>query len=138
MEYQPRPTKLEGACSITYLATAGKILARIMNNRLKPLAEKILPEIQAGFRLSRGTTDMIFTMRQLQEKCREQLQPLYMAFIDLTKDSVSRDLLWDILSSYGCPEKFIWILRLLHDDMIATVMVSNGNCKPFQVRSGVK
>ncbi len=28
---------------------------------------------------------MIFTARQLQEKCREQRQPLYMAFIDLTK-----------------------------------------------------
>ena len=83
------------------LATAGKILARIMNNRLKPLAEKILPETQAGFRPSRETMDMIFTMRQLQKNCREQLQPLYMAFIDLTKafDSVSRDLLWDILSS---------------------------------------
>ena len=28
---------------------------------------------------------MIFLLRQLQEKCREQEKPLYVAFIDLTK-----------------------------------------------------
>ncbi|XP_076041829.1 uncharacterized protein LOC143025712 [Oratosquilla oratoria] len=51
------------------------------------------------------------------EKCREQYQPLYMAFIDLTKafDSVSRELLWNTLSTYGCPPKYIRIPRLLHD-----------------------
>ncbi|XP_076057287.1 uncharacterized protein LOC143034827 [Oratosquilla oratoria] len=65
---------------ISLLATAGKILARILNNRLKTLSERILPETQAGFRPSRITTDMIFAQRQLQEKCREQHQPLYLAF----------------------------------------------------------
>ena len=34
---------------ISLLATAGKILAPITNNRLKPLAEKILPEIASRF-----------------------------------------------------------------------------------------
>lgn len=28
---------------------------------------------------------MIFTLRQLQEKCREQKQPLFIAFTDLTR-----------------------------------------------------
>ena len=83
---------------------------------------------------------MIFTIRQLQEKCREQLQPLYIAFIDLTKafDSVSRELLRDACSIYECPEKYIRILRLLHDDVLAIIIVDNGKCEPFQVKSGVK
>jgi len=36
--------------------------------------------------------DMIFTARQLQEKCREQQRELYAVFVDLTKafDSVDR------------------------------------------------
>ena len=36
---------------------------------------------------------MIFTARQLQEKCQEQNGDLYMTFVDLTKafDTVSRD-----------------------------------------------
>ncbi|XP_076030428.1 uncharacterized protein LOC143018729 [Oratosquilla oratoria] len=35
---------------ISLLANAGKLLARILNNRLKTLSERILPETQAGFR----------------------------------------------------------------------------------------
>ncbi len=90
---------------------------------------------------SRGTANMIFTARQLQEKCREQRQPLYMAFIDLTKasDMVDRQALWSILSMYGCHDKYIRILRLLYDSMEVTVL-SNGGTKsePFTVETGVK
>ena len=33
----------------------------------------------------RSKIDMIFSLRQLQEKCRKLRKPLYIAFIDLTK-----------------------------------------------------
>ncbi len=92
---------------ISLLSTTGKVLVHVLANRLLPLSEEVLPESQCGFRPSRGTADIIFTARQLQEKCREQRQPLYMAFIDLTKafDMVDRMGLWSILSSYGCHDK---------------------------------
>ena len=56
------------------LSIAGKILARVLLNRLNEHLEQsgLLPENQCGFRKDRGTTDMIFTARQLQEKCQEQ------------------------------------------------------------------
>ena len=57
---------------ISLLSVAGKILATVLLNRLQPLSESIIPETQCGFRPGRGTTDMIFSSRQVQEKCREQ------------------------------------------------------------------
>ena len=83
---------------------------------------------------------MIFTARQLQEKCREQRQPLYLAFIDLTKafDSVNRAALWRILGKFSCPEKLISIVRLLHDGMSARVLSSQAAGDPFEVHTGVK
>lgn len=126
---------------ISLLSTTGKVLTRILANRLLPLSEELLPESQCGFRPSRGTTDMIFTARQLQEKCREQGLPLYMAFIDLTKafDSVDRQALWTLLSKYGCHDKYIRILRLLHDGMSATVLSNGGSeSEAFPVETGVK
>ena len=66
---------------------AGKILARVLLNRLNEHLEqsRLLPESQCGFRKDRGTIDMIFTARQLQEKCQEQNMDLYMTFVDLIK-----------------------------------------------------
>ncbi len=126
---------------ISLLSIAGKILARILAVRLQPLSEEILPESQCGFRPSRGTVDAIFTARQLQEKSREQHKPLYMAFIDLSKafDMVNRHTLWKVLLRIGCPEKFIRVLRLLHDDMTASVLGGGDNeSDPFTVGAGVK
>ena len=70
---------------IYLLSVAGKILAKVLLNRLQPLSERIIPETQCGFRPGRGTTHMIVSARQVQEKCREQGRDLCLAFIDLTK-----------------------------------------------------
>ena len=63
---------------ITLLESAGKVLARILLDRLiKNICPIIVPEAQCGFTEGRGTVDMVFTARQLQEKCIEQRLPLY-------------------------------------------------------------
>ena len=70
---------------ISLLSIAGKILAKIMLNRLKTISESILPESKCSFRAGRSTVDMIFTLGQLQEKAVEQQQPLYTIFVDFSK-----------------------------------------------------
>ena len=58
---------------ITQLSIIGKILVHVLLNRLvTTIAEDYLPETQCGFRANKGTTDMMFVLRQLQEKSREQ------------------------------------------------------------------
>ena len=93
---------------ISLLSIAGKVLSRIILNRLNNcLVDSICSDSQCGFRKGRGTTDMIFSLRQIQEKAREQRKPLYMLFIDLTKafDTVNRKALWLVLSKIGVPDK---------------------------------
>nr|VZI48145.1 unnamed protein product [Spirometra erinaceieuropaei] len=85
---------------ISLLNIAGKIFARILLNRPNNhLEQGLLPESQCGFRLHRGTTDMIFAARHLQEKCQEMRTHLYSTFVDLTKafDMVNREGLWKIM-----------------------------------------
>ena len=83
---------------------------------------------------------MIFVVRQLQEKCREQQKDLCMAFIDLSKafDTVNRDLLWQTLLKFGCPQKFVNIIKSFHSGMMATVLVAGEESEPFAVEVGVK
>lgn len=84
--------------------------------------------------------NMVFTAQQLQEKCREQHQNLFMAFVDLSKalDTVQRDLLWDILLRFGCPNKFVNILRQFHDGMNARVTIGGQESAYFPVCTGVR
>ena len=104
---------------ITLLSIAGKILARVLLIRLVPsIAADHIPESQCGFRAKRSTTDMVFSLRQLQEKCREQNKGLYITFVDLTKafDTVTRKGLWLIMKRLGCPQKFLNMVIQLHED----------------------
>ena len=51
-------------------------------NKLKPEAEEIIAEEQAGFRAGRSTTEQIFNLRILCEKYFQHQQDLYHVFID--------------------------------------------------------
>lgn len=126
---------------ISLLPTASKVLAKILLTRLtQHLTETTLPETQCGFRKERSTCDMIFAVRQIQEKCHEQNRDLYIAFIDLAKafDTVNRELLWNVLSKIGVPNKFLNIVKSLHDNMTACVSIGGSKSKPFNVEVGVK
>lgn len=126
---------------ISLLSVAGKVMARVILNRLMGHVEQsILPETQCGFRSERSTIDMIFTLKQVQEKCREQNMPLYIVFIDFTKafDTVNRKGLWHILKKYGCPDHFISLIMGFHDNMYASVNVGGELSEPFPVKNGVK
>ena len=70
---------------ISKLGIDGKAFAREILPRLHKLAERVYPEFQCGFRSQNCTTDMIFSVRQLQEKCKGQNAHLYIAFIILPK-----------------------------------------------------
>ncbi|RXN14061.1 RNA-directed DNA polymerase from mobile element jockey-like protein [Labeo rohita] len=125
---------------ISLLSTVGKVFARVALAHLQVLASRVYPESQSGFRVGRSTVDMIFSLRQLQEKCQEQQMPLYIAFIDLTKafDLVSRSGLFSLLQKIGCPQHLLAVVTSFHDNMHSTVCYSGETSKAFQVSSGVK
>ncbi|VDM06301.1 unnamed protein product [Schistocephalus solidus] len=109
---------------------------RILLNRLNGhLEQGLLPESQCGFRRHRGTTDMIFAARQLQEKYQERRTHLYTTFVDLKKafDTVNRDGLWKVMQKFGCPERFTHMVRQLHDGMTARVPDNGMVSKAFAV-----
>ncbi|KAK2160295.1 hypothetical protein NP493_1657g00052 [Ridgeia piscesae] len=124
---------------ISLLSIAGKILARILLNRLSThIPPEVLPETQCGFRGRRSIVDMIFCLRQLQEKCIEQDRPLYMVFVDFSKafDTVGRTELWQLMRKYGCPEKFPTIIEALLTGMMAKVSVRGEVSESLSVTNG--
>ena len=61
-----------------------------------------------------------------------------MTFVDLTKafDTVGRDGLWKIMAKFGCPPRFIAMVRQFHDGMLSRVEKNGEFSEPIPVTNG--
>ena len=126
--------------SISLLDVVGKLLARILQDRLKTIADYFLPDSQCWFRTGRGCIDMIFVARQLLEKAIEHNSELYVLFVDLRKayDSIPCDALWRVLEKVGVPPAMVRIIQSLHVGMTASVRVGGDLTDPVTVTNGLR
>ena len=73
-----------------------KVVERIFEHRIRQQIE--VDDMQFGFMKGKGTTDAIFTVRQMQENFRVKGKKLYFGFVDLEKafDRVLREVIrWE-------------------------------------------
>ena len=128
---------------ISLLSHAGKVLRKIVANRLSDYCEAhgILPDEQCGFRPEQSTVDILFVVRRLQDLARRRRIPLYMCFVDLQKayGSVDRELLRKVLAQAGVPEEMVAVIRQFHDGMQAQVRMDDGELSDwFEVTQGLR
>ena len=124
---------------INLLCVAAKLLEAIIARRIRQFREATFREQQAGFRSGRGTTDHIFTLRQIQQLRSSFNQPTIIALLDLKGafDSIDRARLWDILLGRGIPPKLVNVLRALYTGQQTVVRVQSSTSTSFQPRTGV-
>ena len=98
-----------------------------------------LPDVQAGFRKSRGTWDRITNIHGLIEKGREFDKNIYFCFIDYTKvfDCVDNNKLWKIHKKMGIPDHLTCLLRNLYAGQEGTVRTRHRTTAWFQIGKGV-
>ena len=60
-------------------------MLKILKARLQKYMNHELPDVQAGFRKGRGTTDQIANIHWIIEKAREFQKNIYLCFIDYAK-----------------------------------------------------
>ena len=125
---------------ISLLSIAGKVFAKILNDRVRCLTENRLLEEEAGFRSGRGCIDQIFIIRQLMEKYLEKDKKMYAAFIDMEKayDKVWRTDLWVTLKGYGVRGKLLGSIKALYKESKACVRVEGEVTEEFMVEQGLR
>ena len=97
--------------AIKSLEHAMKVIERVFERRIK---EKVkIDAMQFGFMPGKGTTDAIFTVRQMQEKYGCKRKKLNFAFVDLEKkafDRVPREVTRWTLRKAGVDK---WLVKLV-------------------------
>ena len=81
------------------LPVPGKVLSRMLLNRMKGKMDPELRDEQAGFSKDRSCTDQISTLRIILEQFAEWNYSIYISTIDYEKafDSVDRETIWKLL-----------------------------------------
>ena len=126
--------------TISLISHPSKIMLKILLNRLKPQAEKIIAEEQAGFRPGRSTTEQIFNLRVLCEKHLQHQQDLYHVFIDFKKafDRVWHAALWATMKSYNISSNIIKVVENLYDRASSAVLFNGTTGEWFRTTVGVR
>ena len=101
--------------TISLINHPSKVMLKIILNRLKPQAEKIIADEQAGFRAGRSTTEQIFNLRILCKKYLQHQQDLHRVFIDFKKafDTVWHAALWATMKKYNISTNLIQVITKL-------------------------
>ena len=125
---------------IMLLSVPGKVLNRVLLERMKDAVDLTLRDNQAGFRKNRSCADQIASLRIIIEQSLEWNSPLYINFIDFEKafDSVDRHTLWRLMKHYGIPEKIISIVQSIYQGMFCRVVHSGQISESFEVKTGVR
>ena len=125
--------------TISLISYPSKVMLKIILNRLKPQAEKIIAEEQAGFRAGRSTTEQIFNLRILCEKYLQHQRDLYHVFIDFKKafDRVRHAALWATMKKDNISTNLIQVIKNLYNKATSAVLFNGSIGDWFQTTVGV-
>ena len=72
-------------CTTAPISHASKVMLKILQARLKEYMNQEFPDVQAGFRKSRGSQEQIANNCWIIEKTRKYQKKIYFCFIDYIK-----------------------------------------------------
>ena len=112
--------------TISLISHPSKVRLKILMNRLKPQAGKIISDEQAGFCMGRRITEQIFNLIVLMEKYQQHQQYLYYVFIDFKKtfDRVRHTALWTTMNKYNIGANPITTIKNLYDKTTSAILLS--------------
>lgn len=118
------------------MSHVGKLYERILERRLRSIAEDKISEVQCGFRPGRGTVDQISALRLFLEKSWEFASLQHICFLDLEKafDHVPRQQMWTVISQAGVPGHLLNAIKSTYHQQSSNIM---GSEEQFKVTTGV-
>ena len=89
IRFHSNPKERQCLCSkhhtTALISDASKVMLKVLQARLRQYVDCELPDVQAGFRKSRGTRDQTANINWIIKKAREFQKNIYFSFIKYAK-----------------------------------------------------
>ena len=115
--------------TVALISHTSKVMLKILHAGLQHYVNQELPDVQAGFRIERGTRDQIMNFNWITEKPRKLKKSIYLYFMDYAKvfDSVDHNKLRKALNErWEKPDHLTCLPRNLYVGQEATVQTRYG------------
>ena len=140
ISFQSNPKECSNYHTIALISYASKVMLKILQARLQQYMNRKLPDVQAGFRKSRGTRDQIANIRWIIKKKQESSRKTSISALLTTPKPLTIWITsnWKILKEVGIPDHLTCLLRNLYAGQEATVRTRHGTTDWFQIGKGVR
>jgi hypothetical protein len=117
-----------------------EVFDKILCVSLLPHANVGVQHYQARFQSGKSTTDRLFALRQILEKCNEFNITTHHLFIDFkaTYDTIIRNEVYVCMSEPNFPTKLIPLTKATLTIMMCCVKIQNDCSKSFEARQGLR
>ena len=121
------------------ISHTSKVMLKILQARLQQYVNRELPDVQAGFRNSRGTRDQIANICWIHGKSKRVPEKHLFLLYWLCQSHwpCGSQKLWKILQEMGIPDHLTCLLRNLYAGQEGTVRTAHGTTDWFQIGKGL-
>ena len=125
---------------LSMLSVVYKLCSAAIANRIKPLLNKIIDNVQCGFVQGRYIGECTRLVYDILQYTESHQIPGMLVLIDFQKafDSISWTFIYKTLLFLGFTEKFIQWLKLFNKDVKARVIQSGFLSEPFNIERGCR
>jgi hypothetical protein len=117
-----------------------KVFAKILYDRLLLHVNAAVQHYQAGFQSGKATTDQLFALRQILEKCNEFNITTHHLFIDskAAYDTIMGNEVYVGTSELIFSSKLMRLTKATLTIVMCCVKIQNDCSKPFETRQGLR
>jgi hypothetical protein len=133
-------TMLNNWRPLSLLNTDYKILSKVLVNRLKTLAHRIISSNQNSAIPGRSIFDTLHLLRNVFDYCKQRKFPCIAVSLDQAKafDKVSHEYLFHIMDQMGIGPDFIAKVNLLYTDIYSQIVVNGFLTATFKITRSLR
>jgi exonuclease III len=117
-----------------------KIFTKLISNRVSKVLDKLISPSQTAYIPGRVVHDNLRMFNFYKEYCKKHNVDALLVSLDAKKafDSVSHKYMHEVLDRYGFSEEFISTIKLLYNDIKASILVNGFKSVMIRIERSVK